>query len=68
MLFRSLGVVPGSPVLTPLGPNESILLEASAIVSEDTVNTVSVDGVLANGGECETATDTPIARAMTRSS
>jgi len=52
-----LGVVPGSPI-DSIGAMESVTLETTALISEDTVNTVTVNAMLANGRECPAATDT----------
>ncbi len=51
-----LGLIPGSPI-PALEVGETIVLETSAIISEPTVNTVTVSGQAVSGGECLGATD-----------
>ena len=50
MLDDKLGPVPGSPIDT-IGPDETVTLETSALISEDTLNTVEVSGALEGGAE-----------------
>jgi len=52
-----LGELPGSPIAA-IQPDEMVVLEASALISETTTNTVTVNGTLETGEVCEAVEDT----------